>query len=167
MTKMTIFRTVVFGMVLAVAALSFGQVAKAQQTESLNVNDVIELMQTDIGTHRKSIIAKSMELTEGESRAFWPLYKEHQAAVVRLNDRTVHLIATFLRNHENFSDKAAKGLLDEYIDIEKDKLKLKEKYIKKFNKKLPPRRVLRYFQLENKLDAALNLGFAEEIPLVR
>jgi len=79
----------------------------------------------------------------------------------------VHLIATFLRNHENFSDKAAKGLLDEYIDIEKDKLKLKEKYIKKFNKKLPPRRVLRYFQLENKLDAALNLGFAEEIPLVR
>jgi len=53
MTKMTIFRTVVFGMVLAVAALSFGQVAKAQQTESLNVNDVIELMQTDIGTHRK------------------------------------------------------------------------------------------------------------------
>jgi hypothetical protein len=154
-------------MVLAMAVLSFGRIADAQQTESLNVNDVVELLQTDVSTHRKSVIAKSMELTEKESKVFWPVYREYHADLAELNDRTVKLIEAFLKDRENLSDEVAKKLLDEYLDIEKGKLKLKNKYVKKFKKKLPPRRVLKYFQLENKLDAALNWGFADEIPLAK
>ena len=125
--KKIIHTPVVIGLVLTLTVVLYGQVAEAQsrlnelnqpqakQTKALNVNDVVELMQTDIRTHRKLIIANSMELSESESRAFWPLYREYQAALAKLNDRTVHLIAAFLKNYENLLDEAAKGLLHDLL----------------------------------------------------
>jgi hypothetical protein len=52
------------------------------------------------------------------------------------------------------------------MDIEKERTALRQNYMPKFRKVLPERKVLRYYQLENKLQAVVNYEIAAEIPLV-
>ena len=42
---------------------------------------------------------------------------------------------------------------------------LKQKHVKLFRKLLPPAKVTRFFQLENKLDAVVNFELAQTVPL--
>jgi hypothetical protein len=48
-----------------------------------------------------------------------------------------------------------------------DENKLKRKYVKRFMKVLPAKKVLRYYQIENKLDTIINMDLAATIPLAR
>ena len=70
-------------------------------------------------------------------------------------------------NTGNLSDTEALRLLKEFISIEHSKLTRKEEYISKFQEVLPPKKVALFFQIENKIDAALNFNLANAIPLVK
>lgn len=66
--------------------------AAGQETKVLNVTDPIELMRADMTAQKKNIVARSLEMTESESEVFWPVYKEHQASLEKLNDRSMNLM---------------------------------------------------------------------------
>ena len=55
----------------------------------------------------------------------------------------------------------------EWMSIKKHTTKLQEKYAKKFRKVLPEKKVLRYFQIENKLDLIIDSELSAAIPLAR
>jgi hypothetical protein len=61
---------------------------------------------------------------------------------------------------------AAKPLLKEWFSIRKDELKIKDKYRSKLQKVLPADKVLRFFQIDNRLDLAAKMKLAEQVPLV-
>jgi hypothetical protein len=63
-------------------------------------------------------------------------------------------------------DEKAKALLDESITIESLGLKLRQAYLPKFRKALLEKKVARYYQIENKIQAMLNYELAKGIPLV-
>ena len=129
--------------------------------------DAIELTRSVIQVERKAVVAKAMELTQQESQAFWPVYNEYWNNLNKINDRKVKLIMDYAKNYGNISDTMAKDMLKEFFDIQNATLKLKKKYVKKFENVLPPKKVFRYFQTENKLDALINIQLASEIPLMR
>jgi hypothetical protein len=58
-------------------------------------------------------------------------------------------------------------LMEEWVDIQKDALKVKNSYIGKFGRVLPMKKVARYFQVENKLEAAVDYELAGRIPLMK
>ena len=58
-------------------------------------------------------------------------------------------------------------LLTEFLDIREERLKLRKSYVNKFNDVLSPKMVLRYYQVENKLEAIVRHDMARGIPLVR
>ena len=64
------------------------------------------------------------------------------------------------------SDQKASELLNTMVSIESQRVKLKEQFVKKFNKALPGREVARFFQADNKIDAYINASLADEIPLI-
>jgi hypothetical protein len=160
-----------FILIASPAGIKFGLFgttpASGEEPRTLNVTDAIELMQADMTAHKKNIVARSMEMTESQSKVFWPLFKEYQTESEKLNNRTMKLVENFLKHQKTLSDAEAKKLLQEFISIEGDQLALKKKYIEKFSKAMPSRLVLKYFQLENKMEAAFRWAFADEIPLVR
>jgi hypothetical protein len=45
--------------------------------------------------------------------------------------------------------------------------KLRQAYLPKFRKVLPEIKVVRYYQIENKINAALNYDLAADIPLMK
>jgi hypothetical protein len=83
--------------------------------------------------------------------------------------RRIKLITDYADSikNENLSDAEALRILKEFLSIERLKLTRREEYIPKFQKVLPPKKVVLFFQIENKLDAVLNFDLAKAIPLVK
>ncbi len=64
------------------------------------------------------------------------------------------------------TDEAAKKLIADFVAIEKGEAAVKEFFVPKLSQVLPPKKVARYLQIENKIRAALKYELAGEIPLV-
>ena len=157
----------VFGLLMStpatVSAQALAEQVSRQVTEDLNLTrDIIQIK-------RKAIVALNMGLTDSESEAFWPVYDEYWFEMKKLGDREVALISDFAKNYvyESMTNQKAKELHQEWLSIKKATLKLQEKYAKKFSKVLPEKKVLRYFQIENKLDLIIDSELSAEIPLAR
>jgi hypothetical protein len=84
-----------------------------------------------------------------------------------LNNRMIKLIRDYANNYETMADQTAKRLMDESLAIEADRLKLRQAYLPRFRKVLREKQVARYYQLENKVQAAMSYELAAEIPLVK
>ena len=152
-------------LLLALAGMALAATASAQVTAE--VRKEIELTRKAIQTERQSIVGQAMELTDEESEPFWRLYRDWRAKVAGLGDRELKLIENFADSFESLSDEQAKEMLDEWISVDKAELKLRQEYIKKFRKILPQKKVMRFFQLENKMDAVINFELAGTIPLAQ
>ena len=127
----------------------------------------VEKTRADILANKKKIMATTLELGGHEADVFWPLYDEYQNALRPVHDRSSRLIADYLRDYETLTDEQARGLLREFLAIEREQLKLKEVYVKKFSAVLSPKKVARYFQLENKIQSVIDYDLAKKIPVVR
>ena len=108
-----------------------------------------------------------MQLTETEAKAFWPLYDQYQNELFLLRSRTIMMINDYAAAYENMDDATAQKLLNEYMELEGLRLKLRQTYVPKFRDVLPDVKVVRYFQIENKIHAALMYEFAAKIPLIK
>ncbi len=61
--------------------------------------------------------------------------------------------------------KVAKQLLDDSIELEDNFQALRMKFLKDFRKALPEKKVLRYLQIENKIDTIIDYDLAQIVPL--
>ena len=120
-----------------------------------------------IKADKKLLVAENMQLTDSEAKAFWPVYKKYQDELFLLRTRTAKLIQDYADSYDKLTNAKAKKLLDEMVNIETLRLKLARTYLPKFRKALPETKVLRYYQIENKINAVLYNELAENIPLAK
>ena len=137
--------------------------APAQDKPADNMQIVLEKMRAD----KKLLVAENMQLTETEAKAFWPVYDQYQNELFLLRSRTAKLIKDYADAYEKMTNDTAKKLLDEYMAIETLGPKLRQAYLPKFRKVLSEVKVVRYYQIENKIQAALIYELGRNIPLVQ
>jgi hypothetical protein len=111
--------------------------------------DTNQLVRDKIQADKKLFVAENMQLSEGEAKAFWPVYESYQKDQGKLVDRTKKLIEDYAKDYQTMTDATAKKLTDDMIAIENDRLKLRKDYLPKFRKVLSDKKVARYYQLEN------------------
>lgn len=128
----------------------------------------IELTRWSIQSERKATVASNLQLSEQESKGFWPLYDDYRAAMGKVGERTIKLITDYADAYtkNNLSNDQALQMVNDYLSIETDKLKVKKRYLKRFQDVLPPKKLARFFQIDNKMDAFINATIAKEVPLV-
>ncbi len=129
--------------------------------------DNMQLVREKIKTDKKLFIAQNMNLTESEAKVFWPVYEDYQKELGKLVEKTVKLIDNYATNYQTMTEEAAKELINGYLVIEGERVTLMKSFLPKFRKVLPEKKVARYYQLENKIDAVVNYGLAKQIPLVK
>lgn len=156
-------RSVFLAVGLAILFLIMAGTLPAQDKPADNMQIVLEKIKAD----KKLLIAQNMQLTETESKAFWPVYEQYQNELFLLRMRTLQLIKDYGAAYENMTNSTAKNLIDEYIMIETLRLKLGETYLPKFRNALPDVKVVRYYQIENKINAILAYELAKNIPLLK
>ena len=130
------------------------------------VHSSIELTRSVIQTQRQAILTNALDLSRDESESFWPLFREYQAERAKISDRRVKIILDYAERYPKVAADEAKEMIDGYFEIMFDDLKLRRRYLSRFRKILPELKATRFYQVENKLDAAINMELAESIPLV-
>jgi len=149
---------------LAIALMmAFAGFSTAQDKPADNMDIVKEKIRTD----KKLFIAENLQLTEPEAKTFWPVYDQFQTDLGKVKERSVNLIESFAKNYETMSNDMAKKLMNDYLKIKGDDLKLRQSYLPKFRSVLPEKKVARYYQLENKIDAVIAYQVAARIPLIK
>jgi hypothetical protein len=143
---------------LAVSAIPgrAGEAAKAN----------LDILRDTIRANKKALVAANLTLSDEEAARFWPLYDRYQTELTAINDRIVKVIEDYTASFTNLSDEKALKLAEDWLSAEGDRVKVQRTYLGDFAKVLPGRKVVRFYQIENKMDAVLRYDLAGEIPVV-
>jgi len=142
---------------------SFALTAFAQQTSQGTMDSVRDSLKAQ----KRAFVAVNMQLTDAEDAKFWPVYDSYQKDLGKINEKIAAMIVDYARNYDTLTDGKANQLLITNLALEKDLLKLKESYLAKFSAVLPQKKVARYYQLENKIQAVIRFDLADQIPLAK
>ncbi len=152
---------------LAARVVSAQQAAPSPGDQKAEVMEDFQLSRGMIDVERQTLVTQAMDLTAEEMQTFWPLYREYRLEAMKVGDRIVNLILAYVDVYQNLTDADADKLLNEYLSIEKERAHVKAKYLPKFKKILPSRKVVRFYQVENKLDNTILNEISSNIPLAR
>lgn len=145
-----------------VLALALAPPLLAQDRPADNMQVLLEKIRAD----KKLLVAANMNLTEAEAKGFWPIYEEFQNELATLNRRTGETIKQYAATGGNVPPATANAILDEFLSIEKGRLAMYEKFRARFAGVLPAPKLVRYYQIENKIRAVIQYELAAEIPLM-
>lgn len=144
----------------------FGLLATALPVVAQGSADSMQLVRDKLRADKKLLVGKAMTLTESEGKRFWPVYERYQKELGAVNDRLAKLIEDYATNYANLTDEVARRMVDGYLAIEVDRLKIRQSYLPKFRQVLSQVQVARLYQLENKIQGAVNYDLAAGIPLI-
>ena len=116
---------------------------------------------------KKLIIMENMHFTKDEGAFFWPIYQNLQEELFQLNQKAAKLIVAYAAAYQTLTDEQAAKIVKEYFDIQKSRTNILDNYMKKLGVKLSAKKVFRYLQVENKLDAIARYELAKGIPLAQ
>jgi hypothetical protein len=131
-----------------------------------DVAQSLELSREAVDKQKRIIVAGSLPLSDEEADAFWPLFDQFQSELKKIDRRSDRLIAEYSAQYATLAGARARTMIDEALQIEEDRVKLKRRWLERMERVLPPRLLARYFQLENKFQAVVAADLAKQIPLV-
>ncbi len=150
---------------ILIALAAVASIGAADYASAQNTRDDTELLISQIQTDRQAVVLRAMKLSDAEVAAFAPIYDEYQAEMKKVMSRGVDLVNKFANNYGSMTDDAAKSLLKDFFKVRDDRVATLKKYAKKMEKALPPTKIVRWVQIENKLNAVLDVQAASVIPL--
>ena len=128
-------------------------------------SDMMEVIRAQVAANRQALVAANMGLTAEESEAFWPVYRSFQAKRAELDAREIRVLTEFRDSYLDMSDEQARSILDAYLKNQRDFQKLRKQYAREFGKILPDKKVLRFMQIDSKIDTIIDFELVQVVPL--
>ena len=121
-----------------------------------------------IEAKKKLQIAKNMQFTKQEDIAFWTLYSDYEKDLDGVYRDKFDLVQEFKNANASRSvtDQQANIFVNQFFEIETRKISIKKSYVEKFKAVLPGKKVARFYQIDNKLDAIINHELAIKVNLL-
>ncbi len=116
---------------------------------------------------RKRLIADNLQLTAAEAEQFWPMYAQFEEDLFVLTEKRRAIIAKFGENYDAMTDDMARQLIADRVQLEEDRAHLRKKYLPRFERILPIKKLARFYQIESKISASVEAGIAQELPLIK
>jgi hypothetical protein len=130
-----------------------------------NVKETLDMTSQAAESQRRILVAGALPMTAAEEKAFWPLYDDYEKQRREIDERTNRLVADFVAAAAGLSDTQARTMLAEALEVDDVRLKLRREFLGRMGKAIPPRKLVRFFQIENKLDAVVRADISRQIPL--
>ena len=155
----------IFGRDSAVGQNSTPQAASQSSTSSIDQD--IDLLRKDIRSQKKQIIAANVQLTDAEAQAFWPVYDQYTADLVKTNNDKYALIKEYAQSYDTMTDAQADDWTKRVLQLDANVAALRLKYLPAFHKVLSPKKTALYEQVERKTQMLIDVQLALQIPLVQ
>ena len=160
---MSFKRTLLAAAAISLAVLPLSVRCQAQASDP-NVDSYIESLRADVHADKVAIITQVMQFNSADGAAFWPIYKKYAFDQSAVNDKRVALIKQYAAQYNTMTDADAKAMGEQELNFETQRIDLKKQYYKKFLKVLPAVTVLRFFQLDHRMDLIIDVGIASQLP---
>ena len=148
-----------------IVALSTVLIAPVPNSFAQSDQDLIEVARSVVNADRKAVVVAAMDLTDAESKEFWPLYHEYRTAMDKISDERLELALKYAKLYPSVPEDQATEMLNTYTSLEQRQVEQRNVYLKKFAKVLPAAKALRLAQVETRLDLLVHLNLAARIPL--
>ena len=122
----------------------------------------------DVEAKRQAIVVKSMDFENDQERAaFLKVYEPYQRRLIKLGEERAVLIEAYSesRKVDTLRTETAKEILQRALAQDADRVRLVADYIGQLEKILPIQKVVRAYQIENRLQAVVAINVAKNIPL--
>lgn len=139
---------------------------QAQEPSADQIKAIIEAARSEMRASRDALLAANLELTTAEADGFWPLYREYNNKKAALGDDRLKIIMDYANAYPEVSDAVAKDLVDRSVKNTNAMNKLKNGYVGKFGKVLPPAKLMRFLQIESRIDNLVELEVQRSIPVI-
>jgi len=155
---MTRIRTVLLTAAFLVGLAS--SVAMAQDS-------TMDVLREKVRADKKLLVATALDLSEPEAKAFWPVYNAYQSDMIEHYNRVLKLLGEYSAAYQAMTDEAATTLLKDFLTLQGEHVALLNGYLPRMQGVLPPRKVARFYQVENKLRALVDYELARQVPLIK
>jgi len=161
---------------LALALFACASIAGAQTTKPMsatiddtrdtNLRAYVELLRSDLRSQKIAIITEVMQFTEDEDAKFWPVYRQYEMDLAKINDDRMALINEYADTYETLTDEAADRMAERALDLEARRNALVASTYKQVKGVLPPKTAARFLQVERQILLILDLQIAAALPVV-
>ena len=135
------------------------------ESREANFTAYVELMRSDLRAQKVAIITDMMRFTEEEDAKFWPVYREYEAAMAKLNDERIALIKQYADSYTALTDATADDIATKALGLDARRGALIAEYYDRFKKVVPPKTAARYLQVERQIQLLLDLQIAANLPV--
>ena len=133
-----------------------------------DLDQYLQLLKTDVRANAKEIVKKGMlTFTDEEAKRFWPIWDSYVAEREKFLDARVALILDYADNFDKMTDEKAQALLNRRFEQLKLRNQLDVKYRPKFATALSPRRLVRFYQIQQELEVMIELRAISTIPMMK
>jgi len=95
-----------------------------------------------------AFITERLALSSEEATVFWPVYNEHEKALENLRIKERRDIRGKLRNFDQMSDQQIGSLMDEFLELEREKLERNRAFLKKMSNLISARKTFMLIKAE-------------------
>jgi len=118
-------------------------------------------------TEKKALIKETLPLTDKESQAFWPLYEDYMKGYAARIEQRIEYERGFTKKAASMTEEQARDAIDKHYQLISENLAAKKEMLIKLRRVLPEKKVLQFFQLEEKIEIGFFCQIVENVPLVK
>jgi len=140
--------------------------AEAADAQEKNIQEYIALLRADVRQQKSQIMATVMQLDADDAAIFWPIYKQYDAEVNKLNDLRVANIQEYARSYDQMTDAKADDLIQKSLSYGNQRSALLARYYGRFKASLGAIQAARFVQVEDQLLMLIDLQIESSLPIV-
>ena len=147
---------------VALALVFFSSLAFAENVNDLKKNIVLD--------QRKLAVMENLPLSDEEGEKFWPVFRDLQENLYDLDNKHFGLISFYLNKYKDKSltDEQATKMIEAHFTLVESRRKLLKDFVFSLDmgKVLPVKKVFRYLQIQQNIDAAEQYEISQKVPLL-
>jgi hypothetical protein len=156
------FLHALFVLPLMIAVPVFSQ--DASSNKDLNTQAYVELLKTDANAKREAVVTYIMQLSDSDAKVFWPIYREYNDELSKLNAAEAQQIDAYAKNYDNISDKDAEDVVNKSLDLEAQRVELKKKYFGKMKSALSAPAAAKFYEIDSQFQDIVHLQTTSALP---
>jgi len=158
--------TIVLLFLFAIAPVFIGRLLAASldsNSEKKNIDEYIILLRENVRQQRAQITGAVMQLTPEESKKFWPIYDEYQAALNKLNDSRIQNLKTYATNYGQMTDQKTEYVMKQELNLRKQRDELLGRFYERF-KPMGSETAARFLLIESQIEHIADLQLDSMLP---
>jgi len=130
-----------------------------------NLDAYVKLLRKDVRSQKSSVMSDVMQLDPDQAAKFWPIYRDHDAELAKVNDLRIANIKEYAASYNQLTDAKADELIHNSMAFQKQRSELLAKYYETMKEQLGAVTAARFAQVEYQLLLIIDLQIFSQLPI--